>query len=250
MKKTMIVLLALAMGCSAAWGETGVISGNMLKLRKKASSKSLSLEAYPEGEKVEILGKAKNGKWLKVRVLADGMEGYVYSKYVGPEKEQYPETPDQKTVAPVAPVVGDTNPRDTDKPEENNKPQGKVVALVAKSDDSESLKQEIDRLKAESTSRAGQIFMLNKQMILVNQIPDFRLITAVEIGGESVQFNGLGTVRMAERDGRVVFRIPADLAEKAKALFGKVGSNILESSQRVIYITIDKSRLNVESGKG
>ncbi|ANA41785.1 hypothetical protein A2G06_16745 (plasmid) [Geobacter anodireducens] len=112
-----------------------------------------------------------------------------------------------------------------------------------------SLKQEVKRLKTELATTEKTIDEYRRRLATMEQVADFRLMSLVEMKGEEVLFNGLGTALMAENDGRVIFKVPAELADKARRLFSKVNRNFLDGAQ-VVYITIDRSQLSLETRKG
>lgn len=283
MKKRFAILLALVAFATSAWGETGSTSGNMLKLRKKPSSDSVAIEAYPQGEKLEVLGKSANGKWLKVKMASDRKVGYMFAAYIAIDGQA--ESLAQRSEAPVmtftksVPEGGCTESVSEagcteSQAEEVKKPEArkeKVVSLVAPAAEGEgagnyqaryeeaaqqlttarkeivSLKQEVAKLKTDFAESEKNVTEYKRRLASIEQVTDFRLMSLVEVKGEEVEFNGLGTVTMAENNGRVIFKIPAELADKARRLFSKVNKNILDGA-KVVYITIDKSRLETRKG--
>lgn len=283
MKKRFVILLALVAFASNAWGETGRTTGNMLKLRKKPTSDSVAIEAYPKSEKLEVIGKSADGKWMKVKVASDRKVGYMFAAYIAIDGQA--ESLAQRSDAPVmtftksAPEGGCTesvSEAGCTEPqvEEVKKPdprKEKVVSLVAPAGEGEaagnyqvryeetlqqlttarkeivSLKQEVAKLKTDLAESEKTVTEYKSRLASIEQVTDFRLMSLVELKGEEVEFSGLGTVLMAENDGRVIFKVPAELADKARRLFSKVNKNILDGA-KVVYITIDKSRLETRKG--
>lgn len=271
-------MLALAAFATSAWGETGSTSVNMLKLRKKPTSDSVAIEAYPKGEKLNVIGKSANGKWFKVKMTSDRRVGYMFAAYIAIDEQA--KSVVQQSDAPIitftksAPETGCTEFRPEvgcteSQAQEVKKPvprKEKMVSLIATAGDGDaagnyqtryedtlqqlttarkeivSLKQEVTKLKADLAASVKTVTEYKRRLASIEQVADFRLMSLVELKGEEVEFNGLGSVTMAENDGRVIFKIPAELADKARGLFSKVNRNILDGA-KVVYITIDKSNL-------
>lgn len=286
MKNKFAVLLALVAFATSAWGETGSTSVNMLKLRKKPSSDSVAVEAYPQGEKLEVIGKSANGKWLKVKMSSDHRVGYMFAAYISLDGQS--ESLAQQSDAPVmtftktasdeagctesAIEAGCTqsHAEEVKKPEPRKE---KIVSLVVPAGEGEgnskggmqaqyeetlqqlttarkeivSLKQEVTKLKTDLAESEKTVTEYKRRLASIEQVTDFRLMSLVELKGEEVEFNGLGTVTMAENEGRVIFKVPAELADKARRLFSKVNKNVLDGA-KVVYITIEKSRLETRKG--
>lgn len=283
MKKRFVIMLALVTFATSAWAEAGRTTGNMLKLRKKPTSDSVAIEAYPQGEKLEVIGKSANGKWLKVKMTGDGKVGYMFAAYIAIDGQT--ESLAQQSKTPVMtftksePEAGcsesaseagckESHAEEVKKLEPRKE---KVVSLVAPAGEGEvagnyqnryeetlqqltkarkeivSLKEEVAKLKTDLVESENTVKEYKRRLASIEQVTDFKLMSLVELKGEEVEFNGLGTVTMAENDGRVIFKVPADLADKARRLFSKVNKNILDGA-KVIYITIDKSRLETRKG--
>lgn len=271
MKK--MVLLALVTFASTAWGEQGQTSGNMLKLRKRPTSDSVAIEAYPKGEKVDVIGRSEDGKWVKVKVVSDGKVGFMYAAFVSLEEQSgFYATAEQRNIPVTAAnlkspsLVENTAPGKMSITDKNR--QEKVVSLVARGGEGEteiqakyeasrrdlsmareeiiSLKQEVTRLKTALDASEKTVAEYRQRLATMEQVADFRLMSLVEMKGEEVLFNGLGAVQMAESDGRVIFKVPAERANAARRLFSKVNRNILDGVQ-VVYITIDKGYLSLET---
>lgn len=275
--KKMVTLLALVTFASTAWGEPGQTSGNMLKLRKRPTTDSVAIEAYPKGEKVDVIGRSEEGKWVKVKVASDGKVGYMAAAFVSLGEQSALPAPGEQGNSPMKGFhlkTADTpvEAKPSAEPSVGNRDrQEKIVSLVARGGEGEtgvetkyeatlrelsaaqkeisSLKQEVKRLKTELATTEKTIDEYRRRLATMEQVADFRLMSLVEMKGEEVLFNGLGTVLMAENDGRVIFKVPAELADKARRLFSKVNRNFLDGAQ-VVYITIDRSQLSLETRKG
>lgn len=279
--KKIATMLALAAFATSAWGETGITSGNMLKLRKKPTSDSVAIEAYPKGEKLEVIGKSANGKWLKVKMNNDRRVGYMFAAYVAIDEQA--KSLVQQSEAPViafaksAPEAGCTESMSevgcaefhAEEVKKSEPRKEKVVSLISPAGDGDSagnyqaryeetlqqlttarkeivsLKQEVIKLKTDLAESEKTATEYKRRLASIEQVTDFRLMSLVELKGEEVEFNGLGSVTMAENDGRVIFKVPAELADRARRLFSKVNKNILDGA-KVVYITIDKSRLETK----
>lgn len=283
MKKRLAILLAVVAFATSAQAETGSTSVNMLKLRKKPTSESVAIEAYPQGAKLAVIGKSANGQWLKVKMASDRKVGYMFAAYVtidGQAESLAPQSgmPLMMFTKPV-PEAGCTESVSdagcTESHAEEVKKQEprkeKVVSLIAAAGEGDaagnyqtryeetlhqlttarkeivSLKQEVSKLKTDLAESEKTATEYKRRLASIEQVTDFRLMSLVELKGEEVEFNGLGTVTMAENDGRVIFKVPEELADKARHLFSRVNKNILDGA-KVVYITIDKSRLETRKG--
>lgn len=271
--KEMVLLLTLVTFASTAWGEPGQTSGNMLKLRKRPTSDSVAIEAYPRGEKIDVIGRSDDGKWLKVKVVSDGKIGFMYAAFVSLEGHSGLHASEEQGNIPVtAANLKSSSPVENTAPvkmsiSDKNRRE-KVVSLVARGGEGEteiqakheaslrdlstareeiiSLKQVVTRLKTALDASEKTVAEYRQRLATMEQVADFRLMSLVEMKGEEVLFNGLGAVQMAESDGRVIFKVPAERAKTARRLFSKVNRNILDGAQ-VVYITIDKGYLSLES---
>lgn len=269
--KKMVLLLAFVALASNVWAESGRTKVNMLKLRKMPTSDSVSIDGYPKGEKLEVLSKSADRKWLKVRIISDGKVGYMFASYVtvGGQTESSQLVLGQGDAPAMRFSL--TAPASAPEPAEsvvvNSKRKERSVSLVASGVDAStaetqtqymetlqqltsakqeiiSLKQEVTRLNNELAASEQTVTEYRKRLATFEQVADFRLMSLVEMKGENVFFNGIGTVQMAENNGRVIFKVPAESADIARRLFSKTNKNILEGAQ-VIYITIEKSKLSI-----
>ncbi len=271
MKKIM-VLLSLLVVVPSAWGESGYTTGNMLKLRKKPSANSVAIEAYPKGEVLNVIDRCEGGKWVKVKITTDGRVGYMFAQYVAtggqPEATELENagaqdipavhfslsSPGEGTPSAQVPLTEEQKSKVVSLVEREGEGDFKVrfeettKQLSAAREEVVSLKQEVEKLKAELAGSKSSMSEFKQRLAAVEQIDDFRLVSLVNAKGEEVQFNGLGTVRMAENNGRVIFKVPDILAGKAKSIFAKVKRNLLESPHAV-YITIDKDFLAMSTSR-
>lgn len=274
--KKMVLLLAFVAFASNVWAESGRTKVNMLKLRKLPTSDSVSIDGYPKGEKLDVLSKSQDRKWLKVRIISDSKVGYMFASYVMVEGQT--ESSSLVLGQGDAPVIrfSLTAPASAPEPAErvvaNKERKERSVSLVASGVDAItaetqtqymetlqqlttakqeiiSLKQEVTRLNNELAASEQTVTEYKKRLATIEQVADFRLMSLVEVKGENVFFNGIGTVQMAENNGRVIFKVPAESADKARRLFSKTNKNILEGA-RVIYITIEKIKISVEEMVG
>ncbi len=275
MMKRMVLLLALVTFASTAWGESGQTSGNMLKLRKRPSGESVAIEAYPKGEKVDVIGRSEDGKWFKVKVASDRKVGYMCAAFVSlAGQREVPASVEQGEGLGLQLKATRTAGEATTPVEQrvaNKARKEKVVSLVARGGEEDmglqakyeasrrelataqqeisSLKQEVTSLKKALISSEKTVAEYRQRLASMEQVVDFRLMSLVEGKGEEVVFTGLGTVKMAEHNGRVIFKVPAEVAEKARSLFGRTNRNMFDGL-KCVYVTIDKAHLSLESRKG
>lgn len=72
------VLLILGINIYCYATESGVITGQTVKLREKPTTESKSISLLDLNDKVEILG--KEGDWYQVKI--EGKTGYVSASYI------------------------------------------------------------------------------------------------------------------------------------------------------------------------
>lgn len=107
-KKFTITLLGTAIVCatmftSSVFAATGKVTGNSVRLRKEANTKSSILETISKNTEVEVLSEEEN--WYKVSY--NDKEGYIHKDYLKVE-EQVEETT----------TIEESNSEDTEKSEE------------------------------------------------------------------------------------------------------------------------------------
>lgn len=122
-----------------------------------------------------------------------------------------------------------------------------VTTLMAKvraaEKEIESLKADIamiTREKAQSDKMRSELASL---VALYESAGDIRLIKAVETRSEDAFFAGIGDVRMAEDNGRVIFRLQGDSVGLARKLFSRVERNFIDAAG-CSYVILDKQILN------
>lgn len=99
-----------------------------------------------------------------------------------------------------------------------------------------SLKGEMERTKQKNGELASLVS-------LYESAGDVRLIRTVERGGEEVFFAGVGDVRMAEDNGRVIIRLQGESVVTARKLFSRVDRNFINGTG-CSYVILDKQMLN------
>ena len=95
---TMVIAFLLITN-SITLAKTITVNTDTLKLRKEASTDSLTLELLNNGDKLEYI--EETGDWYKVKVK--GITGYVHKDYVKIEEDTTstePNKPEESTVKP------------------------------------------------------------------------------------------------------------------------------------------------------
>jgi hypothetical protein len=267
-----MVITLWAAPCRA---EPGVTAVNMLKLRKAPTIEAIAIEAYPIGEKIEVLERGRHSSWVKVKVYSDGKVGYMASRYVSvggrmpasPVKEQ--EAVPEKSAAMAAPAS--TAPAPPDPPATTPKAEKieKVLTLVvANSDDDaiwrtkyettlrelEATRNEIAALKAGLSGfkpvpakPEARVVDYSQRLASMENAEDFLLMSLVELKGEEVMLSGLGKVSMTSRGHRVILKVPAELADRVQTLFATVDNHTFGHDS--LYITLDRRHLSFSENR-
>lgn len=86
-KKFTITLLGTVatciLGASSVFASTGIVTGNSVRIREKASTDSSIIETISKDTKIEVV--SEEGDWYKITY--DNKEGYIHKDYVEVEEE-------------------------------------------------------------------------------------------------------------------------------------------------------------------